>query len=36
MQNRFSIDARDGSEKESQEDIEAPIAVGAGGGEVGG
>ena len=36
MQNRFSIDARDESEKESQEEIEAPIAIGAGGGDGGG
>lgn len=36
MQNRFSIDARDESEKDSQEDIEAPIAIGAGGGDAGG
>ena len=36
MQNRFSIDARDESEKDSQEEIEAPIAIGAGGGAAGG
>ena len=36
LQNRFSIDARDESEKDSQEEIEAPIAIGAGGGAAGG
>ena len=36
MNSRFSIDARDEEDKEKLEDIEAPIAVGAGGGDAGG